>query len=492
MNESTSLLNTGISTKRINPYIIFPLYALFQLCNTINTTILPNTFITIVCRSHYKLDLSYNDSRCEHTKIQQTTSSLLAGCGLVTGIMAMIVLPRISCLSDRSGRKSALYYFFACYILYTLSIIFGLKYWNRVGYKSLWAIAFLNGLAGTEICLTTALDSYIADSTKSTDRPKVLRLRTVIALAIWVIGPYIGSIVVKMSNGLIMPFILCIAAQVIAVGWLTLIPESLTETRMGEFKKKFNDLESRNWYLHIFDSINVIRPIQQIWYIAKDKSPIVKQNILLLTFFEIGYLTIMNVRQEILPLYFQKELHWTAVEFGQLSSLTSLVKLLLLLGIIPLMIQLMNKRFFHKDEKHTGEKGIDRSGLYLIRLGIISEIVGSLCFAISKTSLQNYASGLIEVFGAIVRPTLSSTFLNIIPEKELGEFLGSKGSILVISVLTVDTVGELFYSLTVKLMPSLFLLIAAFGFLVVGAITLMIRIDSRKTQRGASLATSAS
>lgn len=474
MEESTPLLhpnNIKLTLKNAKPYYIYPLYGLYQISNAISINTQPNVIVSIICRTKFNTDLSYRDPKCEANEIQEASSSTIAIYGLMAGIIAVAILPHISSLSDKRGRKFALYHFFICSILQVSTILITLKYWNYVGLNMLWITAFLEGFSCTEVLLANCTNSYIADCTEPEERAKYVSFQTGIAMIGSVIGPYIGSIILEASGNLLAPFVLSLFAQFLALAWLFIIPESMSKERMLKHQIDSETKEPRRpWYRYLLGILNLFRPAGEIWKIAKSNSPTISRNILLLTFIEITYIMLMNIRVNIQPLYFQKKFHWSAVELGKMQSVLSGFKVALLMVVIPAMVKYLQKLL---KERHVN--GIDKSGLYLIRIGLVTEIIGSLCFAAARNSFQNYASGVIESFGTVSRPTLSAAFLNIIPEEYLGDFLGAKGSFLVLCVISANTLGSFFYSLTVSILPGLFLIVVAIGYGFVLVSTLFIR-----------------
>lgn len=114
----------------------------------------------------------------------------------------------------------------------------------------------------------------------------------------------------------------------------------------------------------------------------------------------------------------------------------------------------------------------------LIRLSIISDIIGYAGYAFAPTGFLFTFSGAIASLGAIGIASSEASMTKLVPKSRTGELLGALGFLQAMARIVAPTVANLTYSWTVDTVPQLVFygLAAAFG--VAGLASVWARPDS--------------
>ena len=97
----------------------------------------------------------------------------------------------------------------------------------------------------------------------------------------------------------------------------------------------------------------------------------------------------------------------------------------------------------------------DRLDVFLIRISILSDIIGYAGYAIAPTGTLFTLSGAVAALGAIGLSTSEASMTKIVGSEQTGELLGALAFLQAMARIIAPTVSSLIYSRTVSSTPAL-------------------------------------
>ena len=129
--------------------------------------------------------------------------------------------------------------------------------------------------------------------------------------------------------------------------------------------------------------------------------------------------------------------------------------------VLPLAIRFL-KRYFNPTRQSASSKhdcsetgSFDRLDVFLIRISILSDIVGYVGYALAPTGTLFTLSGAVAALGAIGLSTSEASMTKIVGSEQTGELLGALAFLQAMTRIIAPTVTSLIYSRTVSSTPAL-------------------------------------
>lgn len=151
--------------------------------------------------------------------------------------------------------------------------------------------------------------------------------------------------------------------------------------------------------------------------------------------------------------------------------------------VLPLAIRFL-KRYFKPARQSTPSKcncpetgSFDGLDVFLIRISILSDIVGYVGYAIAPTGALFTLSGAVAALGAIGLATSEASMTKIVGTEQTGELLGALGFLQAMARIIAPTVASLTYSRTVSSTPALVFWGVAICFAAAGTATFWVEPD---------------
>ncbi len=307
----------------------------------------------------------------------------------VYALMQFLASPVLGSLSDRFGRRPVLLFSLLGagldFILMAMAPNLAILFLGRI----------ISGLTGAGMTVAT---SYIADVSEDHNRAANFGL---IGAAIglgFIIGPVLGGVFGNIHP--LAPFWVAAVLNLInfAFGYFVL-PESLPASQRRKISWR---------QLNAFASLKkVLRP-----------SPV-------LGFIMVYFLSFLagQVHPSIWTLYTQLKFQWTAFEVG------------LSLSVVGLSVAFCSGYLTRVLIPKWGE-------FKALFIGLVSSVVGYLCYALATQGWMMYATMLIAILTGLVGPSLQSLISRGVPSQEQGEL---QGSLISLASLTA-IIGPLFYT----------------------------------------------
>ncbi|KAG9065110.1 hypothetical protein KI688_002431 [Linnemannia hyalina] len=284
---------------------------------------------------------------CQVPEIHAFTAKALAVMQVLGGICATLSIGYWASLSDKHGRvKLMLLGGVSNLIMLGCLAIMG-KWWDQVGFPLLYIMATLGGLLGGIGLSATMGMAYAADCTAVSKRSLIFSwLHASLFLGLMIGQPIGGVLANKM--GFMTLIQICLVATVISGGFLVfLLPESLPSKQSPRIRRLYEEAigpkavqaaasskrsqENVAWHSHVVRSLRFFKPNGN------------NTNFIILAAISFLQTLALNGTFSVLILYTNKVFNWTELEDGILLSMSSFVRLISLLILLPVLVHSFHK-----------------------------------------------------------------------------------------------------------------------------------------------------
>lgn len=153
---------------------------------------------------------------------------------------------------------------------------------------------------------------------------------------------------------------------------------------------------------------------------------------------------------------------------GMFISTINIFRAVATIVLLPFFVRWIRK---HNTWPFSGSSG---ANLILIRIAVLSDVVGYLGYTTAPNGTLFTFSGTIAALGSIGLASTEAFLTKQIDASRVGELMGALGLLQSLSRVVAPTVINLVYAWTVKAFPSMVFLGIAGLFLVMGGISVFI------------------
>ncbi|GAA5885354.1 hypothetical protein JCM6882_009584 [Rhodosporidiobolus microsporus] len=389
------------------------------------------------------LELGRDDDwadRCRaSSEVQRSTTEIVTTAALLGGILASCTAAWWGSLADRKGRKLVLAVVSAGEILTSVVMILLIAYPSVFGYRFYLAGAVVSGLLSGALTDFVTGAAYLSDRTPNSSKTTILSLYETALFLGTGIGPILASSIIRFSGlGIKAPYVGLVVARVVYLLTFPLMPESLSprkqEAAQNEQVKKPLLARLVSFPAELFGPLGVLLPKKRN---GRRQWQLTLVAISLALFMILPGLSIMKI------LYARSRFDWGPEEIGQWTSFSSLCKLFVLLGALPLANRFLRKTHAASstaDGREMQKKEADTAfDLSLARRSIFCAFLGYVVMAFpAGANPRNFLIGtLFTSFAAATPPTLQSLALSFCAPEDAGKVLASITALATISTATV-------------------------------------------------------
>lgn len=460
-NESTPLLRR-ISQKN-SPTSYHAIFPMFLVAFSGGALLAPHTqfYTEIFCNRYYKSQTDIIDTLpipskdCAIPEIQKTVSIVQAIIMFLTYGFTLVGAGYYGRLSDVKGRRVIIRIStIGTWIYVTLDLITA-KYYETIGISLLFIGPMFRGILAGEGVLMAAVQAYIADCTSPSGRT-VMFARLMASLFIGAaIGPFVSSLILKYTGNIVNVFYTCFIVDFSNVLYAAfLLPESLQVKREG------TEGDGKP-VMHFWQKLNIFSALKILF-----KNPPTHMTRYALPLIALAEFLLTLVKRPPTLLYAMLKFKWTAYEGSIYYTYASLTRLFIMIGVLPLLSRLFNKKCPQAQTTPAGqEKSVENSALFdiwMVRVGIgIDAICLALAGLATTVSLFTLA-GMLQSFSMLAQPSIKGLLTTLVKPNQVGELLGAIAILdsvgMIISHLGVNAI----YSSSVNTMPNLtFFVLAA-------------------------------
>ncbi|KAL9585328.1 MAG: hypothetical protein Q9212_001587 [Teloschistes hypoglaucus] len=432
-----------------------------------------------------------HNAQCSTDKVESATAMLTLWGNLIAGILGAITAPLWGKVSDRYGRIKPLAAASTVFLAPEVIVVLIAKLPDAFSLNWIYLTYLLEGLSGTFILIMALASSYASDCSDNSERNVALGWFHGSMFFGFAAGPILGGYI-GMSAGHSRPMLIFYIALVttrretsktpsfshcnqiirlIGVIFLvSLVPESLPDGRsrahpiQNSIKGRINRVLRQSWIQRARDA----NPLS-IFSAKSGMDPKSRRNVIALaavnTIMFGAFMGAMNV----ILLYSEYTFGWGNKESGTFLSTVNFFRTLAMMVVLPLAMRYL-RRFFR-----TKVSGDDRLDLFLLRISVLSDVIGYIGYAISPNGTLFTLSGALAALGAIGIATSEASMTKRIDNTRTGELLGALGFLQAMARIVAPTVASLTYSWTVSKFPPLVFWGVAVGFVAAGVATFWIQ-----------------
>ncbi|ORX58222.1 MFS general substrate transporter [Hesseltinella vesiculosa] len=407
--------------------------------------------------------VAYTDMRdCAIPEVQVIVSRVQGIVVFLLSGSSLLMAPFYGSLSDRYGRRVVFQIFGLGGILQMLCYVGVAKLSGDLAFILFILAPLVRGFLVGEMILLAAIQAYVSDCTTHEARTIAMgRMMSAVFLGI-ALGPMVSSVFVKEYGSVTPLFYFLLVIDVLFFVYVTFwLPESLDQGKMLQARRNSQQQEGKVWHkLNIFSAMSILftsRPAHMNrWTVP----------LLALIHFLIAMLG-----QPPTLLYAMLQFKWTAVEGGLLISVSSFIRLIIMVAVLPSAFAYAKRHFGIQENETSPSSARILVDLLFVRFGMAVEAICFVLAAMATTSLGFSAALALQSVGILAQPSLRSLYTSLVPASQIGELLGAQAVLDSIALMISQTGLNFIYSLSVKTFPSLFIYILAMicGLCVVAA-----------------------
>ncbi|EEP79396.1 predicted protein [Uncinocarpus reesii 1704] len=356
-----------------------------------------NLILTLICRD-YLAERSVKDPtftylpvifgednpQCRIPEVQALVSRFQLMLNLIAGGLAAIASPKLGVLSDGYGRTKIIG-------LATLGTLLGEVLTVLVAARPdifplnlLLLGALVDGLFGSVTTAVALTQSYAADCIPPERRNVAFGYFHGALFSGIALGPLIAGYLIKLTENVLIVFYSVLGCQLLFLLSVTLIvPESLSKERQEQNRRRRNiQLTGMRLSWKHFNPLDFLKPLS-IFFPPKSKANALlpgetkrlhdlRRNLIILAAIDASIFGVAMGTMGILIIYAEYMFHWGNFESSMLVSLTSSVRVVLLLVVLPTITRLVRGRASGRSH-NTGSDMLD---IVVIRISVLFDMLG--------------------------------------------------------------------------------------------------------------------
>lgn len=385
---------------------------------------------------------------------------------LCTGVLSAFAAPRIGHLSDRLGRSRLLALVSCGGLLGELITILAAKFPQAIDYRWLVLGSVFDGISGSFTAGNILTQSYTSDCTPPSKRAVAIGYIYACLFTGLALGQFLGGEIVKLTGSLVSIFYVCLGAHVLfvfLVGFI--IPESLSEKRKFAAQEKHRkekqqrEEQPSSWVSSIREK-NPFAALAVLWPTERGTTTRLRINLVALAICDMIIMGSAIAAGQIIILYAGYVFGWKTPESSSFVALVSMVRVVVLMGIFPIINYLFRTRPAARLRKSSGITPVDKNGgadnldLWILRFALVSDVLGYIGYALARSPGLFVASAVVTAFGGLGSATSQSVVTKHVPQDRVGKVLGAIGMLQALVRVIGPVVLNGLYAATVETYPQ--------------------------------------
>ncbi|KAF5026850.1 hypothetical protein F66182_1045 [Fusarium sp. NRRL 66182] len=433
----------------LGPYIIFTL--------AFGGVIVPkiSLILDLVCKQYFADQHSHDPDKaftpvllgtdnpqCKIPEVQASVSTFMLGMSLITGILSAIVAPKIGHLSDRYGRTRLMALASVGGVMAEFVTILAARFPDVVNYRWLLLGSVFDGMTGSFTAGSIMSQSYTSDCTPPSKRAVSMGYVHACLFTGLAVGPLLAGYFVKWTGSLLSIFYVVLGCHIAFMLFIWLIvPESLSERKQLIAREKWEkEQEMRHSRSAMISTIQAaFAPLKILYPTGPGTSPALRRNLLALAVGDTIILGASMSAGAVIILYSGVMYNWGTLESSKFVSLLSLVRVVVLMGIFPIINYFGRIRPAASRRRESGvaavEKnaGADKLDIWVLRVALLSDVIGSTGYIFARSSAVFVACGMVTALGGLGSATSQAMITKHVPSERVGQLLGAIGMLHALS-----------------------------------------------------------
>ncbi|KAI1073680.1 MFS general substrate transporter [Whalleya microplaca] len=498
----------------LGPYLLFTL--------AFGGIIVPklNLIVDLVCRSYFAdrqvLDPAFtftpvimgaDNPQCNIPAVQKNVATFTLVLSALAGGLSAITAPKLGSLSDRYGRKRLLVIASCGGVLNEIVTIFVAKFPETIDFHWLILGSFFDGIAGSFTAGGVLAHSYTSDCTPPSKRGVHIGYLHACLFTGLALGPLLTGYFVEWTGSLLSIFYVVLGCHlaVILFFW-SFLPESLSHKRQMAAREKhryeqeataaqlrsglpgsvsdsvrpqvasFLSDRMGSW-LPAFLSANPLAPLK-ILVPSGRHNKLLRRNLVVLALIDAIILAAAMGSGTVIILYSEYMFNWRNLEASRFVSVVSLTRVVILLGILPIINYFFRILPLRRKRREDGNQnvlesnsGADNTDVWVLRIALLCDAAGTVGYIFVRRQELFILCGITTAFGGLASATVGSAITKHVPGERVGSLLGATGLLHALGRVFAPTLFNGLYAGTVETFPQAFfvLLASLFGLAVCGS-----------------------
>ncbi|CAK7227775.1 hypothetical protein SBRCBS47491_006683 [Sporothrix bragantina] len=510
-------------TRRPSVYWLIGPYAVFTLAFGGSMVPKLNLIIDLVCRQYFA-DREHdgfhvlpvvpgsNNPQCQIPDVQRIVATFTLALSVIVGSLSAFTVPRLGSMSDRFGRKGIMVVSSCGGLLGEIITILAANYPDVVNYRWLLVSSVFDGLAGSFTAGSVVSHSYTSDCTPPSKRAVSFGYMHACLFTGLAFGPLLAGYFVEWTGSLLSIFYVTLGCHISFILYIIFIlPESLSVRRQNIAREKYakdkevfaakireeeereQEAESAGIRTRNKGVVGLLRRTALKVQRSNPLAPLkillpkgahqkrVRRNLIVLATVDTLIISSSMSLGAVTLLYSEFMFHWGNFETSAFISLISMVRVVVLMGIFPIINYFFRVRPAARRRRISGEvpseanTGADRLDVWLIRSAIFSDVLGVTGYIFARTPAVFIMCGIVTAFGGLGSATIQSSLTKHVPPDRVGQLLGAIGLLHSVSRIFAPLIFNGLYAATVGSFPQAIFILVTFIFSVVFLLSFLIR-----------------
>ncbi|OZJ06831.1 hypothetical protein BZG36_00064 [Bifiguratus adelaidae] len=510
-SEPENVAESAVPNDRPSPYwIIAPILIAGAAISMLLAPLL-QFYTQLICNEHFASseivgmkapNVPYE--RCNIPEIQSRVSEFQAIISVLEHTCSLLVMAHYGALSDRLGRRYVMRLSCLGNLIHISCFVLTGLFQDYVGIYLLFLGPVAKGLLGGGQAMSGIMHSYVSDCTDAATRSIWFgRFYGMMYLGI-AIGPSLGSYLIKQFGSVLVLIYIAFVADLVFLLYVSFVlPESNERVRRQQKGLYVEHTEERPVSpgpKTFWQKINIFAAFGIFFRVQSEQASRYTLPVLALVHF-----LVMLVFMPPTLLYAMLKFQWTAYEGGLFTSFTSLARLIVLLGILPVLVRRFKKPkhiperdvFVPDNLEHEGNDDaqyaemIDRKtkrrhirfDAWTMRAGYFLDALAFVGYGIAPNVPTFCLAGALQAFAILSAPSSRALFTNFVPAHKVGELMGSLGALDAFAGILSPIILNTMYAATVSTIPQLVFFFGASVLIVASLLTFYIKPAARHSKR---------
>lgn len=423
----------------------------------------------------------------------------------MTGTLSSLSTPKLGSLSDRYGRKRMMIICSFGGIASEIITILAAKYPETVPYQWMLLGSFFDGFTGSFTAGSVLSHAYTSDCTPPSKRGVAIGYLHSCLFTGLAFGPLIAGYLVKWTGSLLSVFYVLLGCHITFVFFMAVVtPESLSKRQQriarqkhaieqeaagpipecaGPVVSRIPFAEHVGRAVHSIRTANPLAPLDILFPTGRANKRL-RRNFVILAFIDVIIIGTAMSAGTVIVLYVEYMFEWGNLESSRFISMTSMVRVITLMGILPLINYFFRVRKRRAAAAAAGtsvtsaiekNSGADELDIWILRVALLSDVVGVTGYVFARSGAVFVACAVITSFGGLGSATIQSALSKHVPADRVGQLLGAVGLLHSLARILSPIVFNQLYAATVESFPQAFMVLLASLFALALAASFMLK-----------------